>query len=154
MSIQLVVCTPWYYFEDRQISEDFVELVENKVGFKIDNADNVASCSFDLPISAFSEIDDLIYNEYGDCIERDIFLTGLILPFKFDGMHEIAIPEKDTICIVSYETFSRVLDKYESLVRNKTKSSDKLDNYMYFINTYRSAIRESLKNKQIIIFEP
>lgn len=153
MSIQLKVCTPWYYLRSKQASDDFVEKVKDKVGCQVDNMENIASWSFDLPISAFDEIDDLFYEENGDCIERDIFLTGLILPCKFDGMYEIDIPNEDEISIVSYELFTNVLDKYESLIRKKINDHNNLDNYLYFINAYRNAINECLKNKQIIYLE-
>ena len=149
MSIQLEISSPYNFLKDHKKAKNFVSAVCNATGGLLE-ASNTFEETIDLPISACNQIDDLYYGEYGDCIERDIFLTGLILPFKFDGLIDIKIKGEKIINIVSYELYEQTLCKYEKFIMNKITDEELLEQYTDFFACYRDAIDLCVKNKAIV----
>ena len=157
MSIQLVVCTPWYYLDDKELSDYFVKSVFSETKCELDNSDKNISHTIDLPISVSFEMGELAFEHWGDCLDSDILVAvPVILPCRFDGLMTVEYsedPDEEADVLVSHATFISALSRFKKLFERIVKDFEKSDDFYYLINAYEEAIELSLKHNLIIYLD-
>ena len=150
MSIQLMVCTPLYYFEDILESKQFVASLYKKFGIQLNPKEKILFFSEDLPSTELFEIDDMIQRYAKDI--QPYLSAGLYLPCFIEDVISIPLPQYEPNMdthVTSADNLLKAVNELECIIKSKVKN---FQNYQFIFSCYGVAVKKSIENKQPIFW--